>query len=88
MYGCDASVVPSRPLIIQTLSVFLENVLNKRYTSPNSDIITVLASLHEVDNILTGFVESLNSTIRNGRTGMKIGCAFKTTHVDHLRSTS
>jgi hypothetical protein len=51
----------------QTLTVFLGAVLNKRYTNPSSDIISVLAGLHDADAVISDFVTALDTTIRNGR---------------------
>lgn len=52
----------------QTLVVFLEVVLNKKYPNPNSDTISVLAGLEDADNTLSTFVGTLETTIRRGRT--------------------
>lgn len=56
------------PLTSQTLTVFLENVLSKKYPNPSSDTITVLAGLEDADTALTGFVGTLDAAIKNGRT--------------------
>lgn len=58
-------------LTTQTLTVFLGAVLNKRYTNPSSDIISVLAGLHDADAVFSDFVNALDSAIRNGRNGMR-----------------
>jgi hypothetical protein len=42
--------------------------LTKKYTNPSSDIITVLAGLDEVDQVISGFVAVLDGIIRNGKT--------------------
>jgi hypothetical protein len=44
-------------------------VLSKKYTNPSSDIISVLAGLHDADAVFADFVASLEVAIRNGRTG-------------------
>jgi hypothetical protein len=53
------------------LTVFLGAVLNKKYTNPSSDIISVLAGLHDADAVFSDFVSALDGAIRNGRNG---GC--------------
>lgn len=50
----------------QTLTTFLGSVLNKKYTNPSSDVITVLAGLDQVDQVMTEFVAVLDTTIRSG----------------------
>ena len=55
-------------LTYQTLTVFLDVVLSKRYTNQSSDIIAVLAGLDQIDPILIGFANAVDGTIRNGRT--------------------
>jgi hypothetical protein len=55
---------------MKTLTIFLGAVLNKRYTNPSSDIIQVLAGLHDADAVFSDFVAALDSGIRNGRSGM------------------
>lgn len=63
--------MPARPdrLTNKTLTVFLGAVLNKRYTNPSSDIISVLTGLHDADAVFSDFVGALESAIRNGRNG-------------------
>jgi hypothetical protein len=51
------------------LTIFLGAVLNKRYTNPSSDIISVLAGLHDADAVFSDFVEALDRSIRGGRSG-------------------
>ncbi|EEP80283.1 conserved hypothetical protein [Uncinocarpus reesii 1704] len=51
---------------LETLSTFLGGVLTKKYTNPSADIITILAGLHEVDQVFTEFVSVLDGIIRNG----------------------
>ncbi|KAI9753267.1 MAG: hypothetical protein M4579_005240 [Chaenotheca gracillima] len=58
---------PSDEIALDTLTAFLGGVLNKKYTNPSSDIISVLAGLDKVDAVFTDFVTSLDVTIRNGR---------------------
>lgn len=53
----------------QTLTVFLDAALSKKYTNPSSDIISVLAGLHDADAVLADFVAALDKTICSGRTG-------------------
>lgn len=50
----------------QTLAVFLTSILSKRYTNPSSDVITVLAGLDEVDQVISEFVAVLDGIVRNG----------------------
>jgi hypothetical protein len=49
--------------------VFFAVVLAKKYTSPSSDIIEVLAGLDNVDLAFAELVTSLDQVIRDGRTG-------------------
>ncbi|EAU35803.1 conserved hypothetical protein [Aspergillus terreus NIH2624] len=51
---------------LETLTVFLACVLKKKYTNPSSDVITVLAGLDNVDQVMSQFVTMLDGTIRNG----------------------
>ncbi|KAL8894672.1 MAG: hypothetical protein Q9207_008445, partial [Kuettlingeria erythrocarpa] len=53
-------------LTAQTLTVFLDVVLAKRYTNTSSDIITVLAGLDEVDNAFLDFANAIESVVRAG----------------------
>lgn len=57
-----------RRLTAQTLTVFLDAALTKKYTNPSSDIISVLAGLHDADAVMTDFIATLDTVIRNGRT--------------------
>ncbi|KAI1944916.1 hypothetical protein LOZ53_002670 [Ophidiomyces ophidiicola] len=50
---------------LETLSTFLGGVLTKKYTNPSADIITILAGLHEVDQIFSDFVSAIDSIIRS-----------------------
>lgn len=50
------------------MTVFLEVVLNKKYPNPSSDIISVLTGLEDADAILSRFVGTLETAIRDGRT--------------------
>ena len=52
----------------QTLATFLNCVLSKRYQSPTSDIIEVLAGLDNVDVVFHELVEALDKTIGHGQT--------------------
>ena len=54
-------------LLVQTLTVFLGNLLGKRYTNPSADIISVLAGLDEVDAVFFDFANALEGILRNGR---------------------
>lgn len=56
-----------RWLTCQTLTVFLGAALSKKYTNPSSDILSVLAGLRDADAVLSDFVATLDTTIRNGR---------------------
>jgi hypothetical protein len=49
------------------LTVFLEGALSKKYTNPSSDIIAVLAGLHDADHVMSDFVAALDAVIRSGR---------------------
>lgn len=55
-------------LTSQTLTVFLDAALTKKYTNPSSDIISVLAGLHNADVVMTDFITTLDAAIRTGRT--------------------
>lgn len=57
-------------LTAQTLTVFLDTVLAKRYTNPSSEIITVLGGLDEVDDIFLDFANAIENVIRTGGAGM------------------
>jgi hypothetical protein len=54
-------------LTSQTLTVFLDAALSKKYTNPSSDIISVLAGLHDADTVMADFVAALDTVIRTGR---------------------
>jgi hypothetical protein len=63
---------PSRPLrflwlTCQALTVFLDAALSKKYTNPSSDTLLVLAGLDDADTVMTDFVATLDTVIRNGR---------------------
>ncbi|KAL1998273.1 hypothetical protein VTN02DRAFT_6494 [Thermoascus thermophilus] len=53
---------------LETLTGFLSSVLAKKYTNPSSDLITILAGLDEVDQVISDFVAVLDGIIRNGST--------------------
>jgi hypothetical protein len=55
-------------LTSQTLTAFLDAALTKKYTNPSSDIISVLAGLHDADAVMTDFIATLDTVIRTGRT--------------------
>jgi hypothetical protein len=52
--------------IEQTLTALLGGVLNKKYTNPSSDVITVLAGLDEVDRVISEFTSAIDGIIRSG----------------------
>jgi hypothetical protein len=49
------------------LTVFLDAALTKKYTNPSSDVISVLAGLNDADAVMTDFIATLDTAIRNGR---------------------
>ena len=57
-------------LTYQTLVVFLNCVLAKRYTNASLDIITVLAGLDQVDSLFSEFANNIEIIVRTGRTRM------------------
>lgn len=59
-------------LTYQTLIVFLDVVLSKRYTNQSSDIIAVIAGLDQIDLILLEFANAVDGIIRHGRTGKSV----------------
>ncbi|ENI05489.1 hypothetical protein COCC4DRAFT_81118 [Bipolaris maydis ATCC 48331] len=58
---------PADDIALETLTVFLDAALAKKYTNPSSDIISVLAGLNDADAVMTDFVATLDTAIRNGR---------------------
>ncbi|KAF2258639.1 DUF1741-domain-containing protein [Lojkania enalia] len=58
---------PADEVALETLTIFLDGALSKRYTNPSSDILSVLAGLHDADAVLSDFVAALDTTIRSGR---------------------
>jgi hypothetical protein len=54
------------------LTVFLAAVLSKKYTNPSSDIITILAGLHDADAVLSDLVGTIDGVIKNGRSSTTI----------------
>ncbi|KAF2190564.1 DUF1741-domain-containing protein [Zopfia rhizophila CBS 207.26] len=58
---------PSDEVALDTLTVFLDTALSKKYTNPSSDIISILAGLHDADAVMSDFVATLDTVIRNGR---------------------
>ncbi|CAI6266348.1 unnamed protein product [Periconia digitata] len=58
---------PSDEIALETLTVFLDAALSKKYTNPSSDIIAVLAGLNDADTVMSDFVAALDTVIRNGR---------------------
>jgi hypothetical protein len=77
MYAApDAPLLPSLAYnTSQTLTVFLDAALSKKYTNPSSDIIAVLTGLDNADAVLADFVATLDAVIRNGR---HCGCIIET----------
>jgi Ca2+-binding EF-hand superfamily protein len=63
--------------LYQTLTTFLGSVLEKKFTNPSSDTITILSGLDEVDQVFTEFVSVLDRTIRNGRDSESLPKAFE-----------
>ncbi|RPA87009.1 DUF1741-domain-containing protein [Ascobolus immersus RN42] len=59
---------PADEHALDTLSIFLRELLAKRYTNLSSDIISLLTGLDNVDAVFTDFVGSLDNIIKNGRT--------------------
>ncbi|KAF9698630.1 hypothetical protein EKO04_003386 [Ascochyta lentis] len=59
---------PSDEIALETLTVFLDAALTKKYTNPSSDIIAVLAGLNDADAVMTDFIATLDAVIRTGRT--------------------
>ncbi|KAJ0426418.1 hypothetical protein BJY00DRAFT_85068 [Aspergillus carlsbadensis] len=51
---------------LETLTSFLACILKKKYTNPSSDVITVLAGLDKVDQVMSNFVVALDGIIRSG----------------------
>ncbi|KAL1849199.1 hypothetical protein Plec18167_009591 [Paecilomyces lecythidis] len=61
-----SGTAPNDEHALETLTTFLGSVLSKKYTNPSSDVITVLAGLDQVDQVMTEFVAVLDTTIRSG----------------------
>lgn len=59
-------------LTAQTLTVFLDAALSKKYTNPSSDIISVLCGLNDADAVMTDFVATLDTAIRGGRSSRSV----------------
>ncbi|KAL2821922.1 hypothetical protein BJX63DRAFT_427284 [Aspergillus granulosus] len=57
---------PADSYALETLTVFLACILKKKYTNPSSDVITVLAGLDKVDQVISNFVSVLDGIIRSG----------------------
>ncbi|KAH5402967.1 hypothetical protein HBI23_191060 [Parastagonospora nodorum] len=58
---------PADEVALETLTVFLDAALTKKYTNPSSDVISVLAGLNDADAVMTDFIATLDTAIRNGR---------------------
>ncbi|KAF2005067.1 DUF1741-domain-containing protein [Amniculicola lignicola CBS 123094] len=61
------ATAPSDDIALDTLTIFLEAALSKKYVNPSSDILSVLAGLHDADVVMSDFVATLDTVIRNGR---------------------
>jgi hypothetical protein len=61
------ATAPADEIALETLAVFLEGALGKKYTNPSSDIIAVLAGLDDADAVMSDFVATLDAVMRNGR---------------------
>ncbi|KAB8072889.1 DUF1741-domain-containing protein [Aspergillus leporis] len=64
--GAASGTSPVDSYALETLAVFLACLLKKKYTNPSSDVITVLAGLDNVDQVISHFVAVLDGIIRNG----------------------
>ncbi|KAA8914235.1 hypothetical protein FN846DRAFT_771263 [Sphaerosporella brunnea] len=58
---------PQDEIALDTLQVFLREILKKRFTNFSSDVIGLLTGLHNVDAVFTDFVAALETHIRNGK---------------------
>src|SRR6201994_2318128 len=65
--GMITSDSQKHSLTSKTLTIFLGSVLSKKYTNPSSDIITVLAGLHDADVVFSDLIGTIDNVIRNGR---------------------
>ncbi|EPS45022.1 hypothetical protein H072_1046 [Dactylellina haptotyla CBS 200.50] len=63
---------------LDTISIFLSQVLSKRYTNLSSDVIAILAGLDNIDSVFTDFVAVLDTNIRSGKT---VDVRYKSVHV-------
>lgn len=48
------------------MTAFFGGVLSKRYTHPSSDVITILASLDDVDKLMSDLVNGVDDLVRHG----------------------
>ncbi|KAF2862636.1 DUF1741-domain-containing protein [Piedraia hortae CBS 480.64] len=62
-----AAQAPADENALDTLIVFFALVLGKKYTSPSSDVIEVLAGLDKVDSVFNELVAVLDDVIDKGR---------------------
>lgn len=62
------ATAPSDEAALETLTVFLDAALGKKFTNPSSDTLLVLAGLHDADTVVSDFVATVDAVIRNGRT--------------------
>ncbi|KAK6360266.1 hypothetical protein TWF730_006414 [Orbilia blumenaviensis] len=69
---------PADEAALDTISIFLSQVLSKRYTNLSSDVIAILAGLDHIDAVFTDFVGVLDVNIRSGRTAE---VRYKSVHV-------
>ncbi|KAH6869930.1 hypothetical protein BKA58DRAFT_167686 [Alternaria rosae] len=58
---------PADEIALETLTVFLDAALTKKYTNPSSDVIAVLTGLNDADAVMMDFVAVLDGVIRGGR---------------------
>ncbi|KAI5858473.1 hypothetical protein BZA05DRAFT_381334 [Tricharina praecox] len=58
---------PQDEIALDTLQIFLREVLKKRFTNFSSDVISLLTGLSNVDAVFTDFVAALETHIRNGK---------------------
>lgn len=73
---------PQNEHALENLTSFLASALSKKYSSPSTDVIEVVAGLENVDKVMTDLVNILNSTIDRGTSSSMrrkaIDCAIAT----------
>lgn len=62
-----ANKQPQSEHALDNLTSFLSAALSKKYASPSTDIIEIVAGLQDVDKVMTDLVNSLNSVIDRGK---------------------